>query len=132
MPAVVSPAQLARERSLVTALILDSVLIVVVLTVALIGGSLTMLAECVRGILVGLQQKLPFAIERDRRGYFGGSSRFCRLSFRIRGVNDGGCDEARESQSTEEGFCCVHKIRQRLDSCDDGGAPFILRPGAGR
>ena len=62
-------------------------------------------------VLIGLEQKLPLAIERDRRGYFGRSSGFGGLGFRVGGMNDGRRDKPGESQRAEEGFSDVHKIR---------------------
>ena len=47
-----TPIQLSRERSLRFAMGVDALLIVVVSCIGLIGGSLTIVAECVRGTLM--------------------------------------------------------------------------------
>lgn len=64
-----SAAQLARERSLRFAMTLDGLLMAVVLCVGLIGGSLTIVAECVRGaLMLGTEAFALIAMRRIHRG----------------------------------------------------------------
>jgi len=64
-----TPAQLAREHSLRFAMTLDAVLMAAVFCVGLIGGSLTLIAECVRGaLMLGTEVFALIAMRRIHRG----------------------------------------------------------------
>ena len=64
-----TPAQLARESSLRFAMTLDALLMAVVLGVGLIGGSLTIVAECIRGtLMLGTEIFALVAMARIHRG----------------------------------------------------------------
>lgn len=64
-----TPEQFARERSLRFAMGVDAWLIVVVSCIGIIGGSLTIIAECVRGTLMLSTEVFAFiAMRRMHRG----------------------------------------------------------------
>ena len=64
-----TPAQLARERSVRFGLSVDTLMLVVLLTVGLLGGSLTIIAECVRGaLMMGTELFGLIAMRRIHRG----------------------------------------------------------------
>lgn len=75
MPAAATPTpiQLTRERSLRFAMGVDALLIVVVSCIGLIGGSLTIIAECVRGTLMLTTEIFAYmAMRRIHRGQLAG------------------------------------------------------------
>jgi divalent metal cation (Fe/Co/Zn/Cd) transporter len=63
-PATPTPAELERERSVALGLSLDMAILTVLFIVALVGGSLTILAESIRGALMNSAEGLALLVMR--------------------------------------------------------------------